>query len=124
MNKQIFVSIAESLQWVDDIVVFVWAILSILMIGTAWLLYKNSSGISKEVTLVIILIVATWTYPLYTLNYQLVSGLAGNILYLVVTIFVIYQVRNVSVNIAYMLYPIVAWVSFATIYVIFQLLAR
>jgi len=25
MNKQIFVSIAESLQWVDDIVVFVWA---------------------------------------------------------------------------------------------------
>ena len=82
MNKQIFVSIAESLQWVDDIVVFVWAILSILMIGTAWLLYKNSSGISKEVTLVIILIVATWTYPLYTLNYQLVPGLAGNILYL------------------------------------------
>ncbi len=68
MNKQIFVSIAESLQWVDDIVVFVWAILSILMIGTAWLLYKNSSGISKEVTLVIILIVATWTYPLYTLR--------------------------------------------------------
>lgn len=124
MNKQIFVSIAESLQWVDDIVVFVWAILSILMIGTAWLLYKNSSGISKEVTLVIILIVATWTYPLYTLNYQLVPGLAGNILYLVVTIFVIYQVRNVSVNIAYMLYPIVAWVIFATIYVIFQLLAR
>jgi|GEM_PF-1746949 len=108
MNKQIFVSIAESLQWVDDIVVFVWAILSILMIGTAWLLYKNSSGISKEVTLVIILIVATWTYPLYTLNYQLVPGLAGNILYLVLTIFVIYQVRNVSVNIAYMLYPIVA----------------
>jgi len=124
MNKQIFVSIAENLQWVDDIVVFVWAILSILMIGTAWLLYKNSSGISKEVTLVIILIVATWTYPLYTLNYQLVPGLAGNILYLVVTIFVIYQVRNVSVNIAYMLYPIVAWVIFATIYVIFQLLAR
>ena len=77
MNKQIFVSIAESPQWVDDIVVFVWAILSILMIGTAWLLYTNSGGISKEVALVIILIVATWTYPLYTLNYQLFPGLAG-----------------------------------------------
>jgi hypothetical protein len=52
MNKQIFVSIVESPQWVDDIVVFVWAILSILMIGTAWLLYTNSGGICKEVALV------------------------------------------------------------------------
>ena len=51
-------------------------------------------------------------------------GFGRQILYLTLAIFVIYQVRNVSVNIVYMLYPIVAWVSFATIYVIFQLLAR
>jgi tryptophan-rich sensory protein len=124
MNKQLVNIFVEKLQWVDSIVVFVWILLSALMIATAWLLVQQKGEVSKEVKLVILLMIATWSYPLYTLFYKLVPGLIGNILYLALAIYVILQVRNVSVHIAYLLYPIVMWVGFATIYVIFQLLAK
>ena len=75
-------SIVEKLYWIDNIVVYAWVILSILMIITLILLYNNkSNSFSTEVWLIFALLIATWTYPLYTLGYRLEAGLIGNILY-------------------------------------------
>ena len=123
MDKQFFINLADKLRWIDQIVSGVWVVLSILMFISAWIIYREK-GTNREFWLVVVLIGATWTYPLYTFGFKLIPGLIGNILYIAFTLFVITQVKNASINASYMLYPLVAWVGFASIYVVFQLLAR
>jgi len=123
MDKQFFINLADKLRWIDQIVSGVWVVLSILMFISAWIIYREK-GTNREFWLVVVLIGATWTYPLYTFGFKLIPGLIGNVLYIAFTLFVITQVRNVSINASYLLYPLVAWVGFASIYVVFQLLSR
>ena len=92
MNKQLYVNIVNRLAWVDQIVTYVWIGLSMLMFVSAWSVYQEN-GFSRELYYVIALIIATWTYPLYTLGFRLVPGLIGNILYFAFTIFVIIQIK-------------------------------
>ena len=123
MNRQLFINIVNRLAWVDQIVSYVWIALSMLMFVSAWNVYQEKD-FSREFYYVIALIVATWTYPIYTLGFRLVLGLVGNILYVAFTLFVIIQIRQASSTASYLLYPIVLWVSFATVYVVCQLFAR
>lgn len=104
-------------------VTYVWIALGLLMFISAWFIYQEK-GFSRDFWYIIALLVATFTYPLYTLGFKLVPGLVGNIIYVGLTIFVITQVKQSSAIASYLLYPIVLWVTFATIYVIFQLLAK
>ena len=114
----------SKLQWVDRIVSLVWVGLSELKVAAVWRLYRSGGGFTREVILVILLMAGIWTYPLYTLGFRLIPGFTDNILYLVLILFVIFQVRNSSTNPSYLLYPIVFWVSFVTVYVILQFLAK
>jgi len=123
MNKQLTIDIVDKLRWVDQIVSYVWIALGLLMFISAWVIYQEK-GFSRDFWYIIALLVATFTYPLYTLGFKLVPGLVGNLLYIGLTIFVITQVKQSSVVASYLLYPIILWVTFATIYVIFQLLAK
>ena len=123
MNKHLFISLVDKLRWVDQIVIGVWVALSLLMFISAWIVYQER-GFNREFWYIIALVIATWTYPLYTLGFKLIPGLVGNILYVVFTVLVITQVKQSSAIASYLLYPIVLWVTFATIYVILQLLAK
>jgi tryptophan-rich sensory protein len=118
-------SIVEKLYWIDNIVVYAWVILSILMIITLILLYNNkSNSFSTEVWLIFALLIATWTYPLYTLGYRLEAGLIGNILYGVFLVYVIIQVSKVLPLGTWLLLPTAIWITVATVYVIAQVVAR
>ncbi len=61
------VGILKRLAWIDRVVAYVWVFLSLLMVMSFILLY-NASGMSRESGLVVALLVATWTYPIYTLG--------------------------------------------------------
>jgi tryptophan-rich sensory protein len=123
MNKFFYIQIVDKLKWIEQIVGSVWVFLSLLMFFSAWVVYQKN-GFSREFWYVIALMIATWTYPLYTFGFKLLPGLIGNIFYLSFAFFVISIVSHVSINATYLLYPIIAWVSFASFYVIFQILAR
>ena len=87
------------------------------MLVSGWIIYKEK-GVNRELWYIIGLLLATWTYPLYTLGFKLIPGLVGNVLYNVLTIFIINQVKLSSGVASYLLYPVVLWVTFATVYVI------
>jgi tryptophan-rich sensory protein len=123
MNRNFYIQIVDKLRWIDQIVGGVWIFLSLLMFFSAWIIYQKN-GFSREFWYVIALMIATWTYPLYTVGFKLIPGFFGNIFYLLFTFFVISIVSQVSINASYLLYPIMAWVGFASVYVIFQILAR
>lgn len=123
MNKQLFINIVEKLHWIDQVVGGVWVVLSLLMIVSAWAVYKQN-GFNRDFWFIIALVAATWTYPLYTLGFQQVPGLIGNILYIAFAVYAISQVRHSAVFASYLLYPQVVWVSIASIYVACQILAK
>jgi tryptophan-rich sensory protein len=123
MNRNFYIQIVDKLKWIEQIVGIVWVFLSLLMFLSAWIIYQKN-GFSREFWYVIALMIATWTYPLYTFGFKLVPGFIGNIVYLLFAFFVISIVSQVSINASYLLYPTVVWVSLASVYVIFQILAR
>ncbi|NJL38424.1 MAG: hypothetical protein HC840_17700 [Leptolyngbyaceae cyanobacterium RM2_2_4] len=114
-------SILEQLSWIDSIVSYVWVFLSILMFSSLSLLYGRS-GMSWESLLVIFLLIATWTYPLYTLRFKLVPGLLGNLFYAVLLLYVILRVYRKIPTAAWLLIPIGVWITIATVYVIAQII--
>ncbi|NJL11284.1 MAG: hypothetical protein HC908_17110 [Calothrix sp. SM1_7_51] len=94
-----------------------------MMFLSLYLLYEKS-GISRESLLVVFLLIATWTYPLYTFGFKLVPGLFGNLFYAALLLYVIIQVyRELSVA-AWLLTPISIWIMIATIYVIAQIIRK
>lgn len=86
--------------------------------------YVQDEAFSREVKLVIILIIVTWLCPLYTLGFKLILGLIGNISYAFLTIYTIFQIYQKNKLSAWLLIPIVFWISLATIYVIAQIFGK
>jgi tryptophan-rich sensory protein len=123
VNKQIYIGIVNKLRWIDQIVGGVWIVLSLLMFISAWIVYQEK-GLNRDFWFIIALVIATWTYPLYTLGFKLIPGLVGNILYIGFAVFVITQVKQSSAVASYLLYPITLWVTSASVYIVFQLLAE
>jgi tryptophan-rich sensory protein len=116
-------SILEKLSWIDSIVSYVWVFLSLLMFSSLSLLY-GKSGMSRESLLVIFLLIATWTYPLYTIGFRLVPGLVGNLFYAVLLLYVILHVYHKLPTAAWLLIPIGVWITTATVYVIAQIIDK
>ena len=121
---QFFANLVEKLRWIDVIVVYAWIVWTILMILSAYFLYSQDGTFSREVKLVIILIIATWSYPLYTLGFKLIPGLIGNIGYGILAIYIIIQIYPKNKPSAWLLIPIIIWIILATIYVIAQIFAN
>jgi len=116
-------SIVEKFAWIDRVVSYVWIFLSFLMFLSLSLLYSRL-GISRESLLVISLLIATWTYPLYTLGFKLVPGLVGNLLYGVLLVYVIIQIYPKLPISACLLMPIGIWITLATVYIIAQVIDK
>jgi len=120
MADRFCTDIVRKLVWIDRVVGYVWIVLSVLMVVSGWLLYREN-GLSFELYLIIGTIGATWTYPLYTLGFRLVPGLIGNILYTGFVLYVTITIFPVSPVASYLLYPVILWVSIATVYVTCQI---
>ena len=116
-------SIIDKLSWIDIIVSYVWVFLSILMFSSLFLLYSKS-GMSQETLLVISLLMATWTYPLYTLGFKLIPGLFGNLLYAVLLLYTVLRVYREIPTAAWLLSPIGVWITIATVYIIAQIVNK
>jgi tryptophan-rich sensory protein len=116
-------TIVRKLSWIDRIVGVVWIALSGLMLAALYLLYVKS-GFSEGSLLVILLLVATWTYPFYTLGFRLIPGLFGNLFYAGLLGFGLVRVYGEIPLAAWLLVPIGVWIAIATVYVIAQIAVR
>lgn len=85
-------------------------------------------GQDQLAMMIVILAVVCASYAYYTLGLEKLTGisalkfgLAGNILVLLAAIWVGDQVSDLSSNLSYLIFPIVAWTFFATMIIIGQL---
>lgn len=116
-------SIVDKLSWIDRVVSYVWIFLTFLMFLSLHLIY-GKSGISRESLLIVFLLIATWTYPLYTFEFKLIPGLFGNLFYAVLLLYVIIQVHTELTVAAWLLAPVSFWITVATIYVMAQIICK
>ena len=123
VKNQRLINITDRLKWIDRIVIFAWMGLSILMIVSGLLVYRQI-GFNGKFWLIPVLMAATWTYPLYTFGFKLIPGLIGNLLYITLALFIMISLTQISLSAAFLLLPVIIWVTLATIYVILQILTR
>lgn len=110
--------LVENLTWINDVVSYVWIALTLLMIGSLYLLHKKDH---REFWLIVILLIATWLYPLYSLNFAVVAGTVGTALYTVLLVYVLYRVYRMEKWAAALLVPTLIWVAIALSYGIAQI---
>lgn len=117
--------IVQQLSFVNDIVGFVWIVLTGLMFASIVIIANKESEkrVVKRLALgaVIALIIATWTYSSYAGFDSLTRGLYGNYFYLSLFVFVFSIVAYFYWLPAVLLLPIAVWVINATVYVIAQI---
>lgn len=114
--------LVSKLSWIKEVLQKVWLFLGVLMLISTYLL--QLAGYRNLAWLVILLLVATVSYPLYTFGYKLIPSLIGNIMYLLFTCYVIVVVYQVKPVASFFLLPIIVWVSIATVYVIAKIIDK
>jgi len=107
------------LEWVDSVVGLVWVVLFALMAIARWLLLKSRrSSAQRHAQLVTNLIIFCWLYPFYTLGFQRLPGLIGNLVTIGFTAWVTLRVWQTSRPSAGLIGLVFLWSSFATFYLI------
>jgi tryptophan-rich sensory protein len=106
-------------EWVDKIVAFVWVGLFAMLAMGAWCAFNSSRPTGKTDALLIWgLLIICLLYPVYTLGFQVVPGLIGNIVVLLLSCGLCIFVRRSSLIAAASIVPVIVWLSVATIYVV------
>lgn len=121
--------IVEALSFVDDVVTFVWVGLTVLMVSSLFLLFRNpeANKIRRRtisIVAVILVIVATWTYPFYAGGFtdvDLVRQLYATYAYSGFLLIVFIVVMSYAVLPALLLFPTFIWLAIAITYVLAQL---
>lgn len=111
------------LDWIDDVVVFVWIGLTALMAWSGYLVYRASGGVTWRLGLVAAVVLATWLYPVYTAGFSLRPGFVANIAYGIFVLAVIVALLPSSRASSALLAPILVWIPVATWYVWLQIRA-
>lgn len=117
-------STAARLAWIDRVVPFAWIAFTALMVLAGLLLTGSAPAIASARHLVWVLIVATWTYPLYTFELRPLPGLIGNVAYaalLVAAILMAFRARPAA---GALLVPVVPWIVLASVYTVAQLRSK
>ena len=119
------VSIVNKLEWINQVAGFVWVALTILMVLAIRELARAEGQVWQKFTYAILgLIALVWLYPLYTLGFQLIPGLIGNLVVLIATLVTALYVKRSSLRAALLLVPTLAWITTATVYVKMILLVQ
>lgn len=100
----------------------VWVILFGLIGASRYALNRAGKPASRTKTLLGALLLFCLAYPIYTLGFNSeFIGFLGNIATILFTIFAMWRVWKFSRAAAALLFPIVLWVSFATVLVLAEL---
>jgi tryptophan-rich sensory protein len=108
----------ENLSWIEKVAGGVWVFLTILLLFAIFDIAKSQGGWkNKYVFSIIILIVFIWLYPFYTLGFQLIPGLIGNIAVGLIACFIVWFVWPLSRKAGLLTAPVIIWIFAATFYV-------
>jgi tryptophan-rich sensory protein len=121
--KEIAQKTLENLTWIENILGGVWLFLFGLMLIAAYIVFRKT-GWSRQVLLIIIIMLATFSYPLYTFGFKLIPCLIGNLSYIALISYVLTKLRKEFPSILYLLLPIIIWSFTATIYVSAEIIVR
>ena len=108
------------------VIPLVWVVLFFLLAVLRFKLVQIQAVDLAGMTLILAFICASYAY--YTLGLEKLTGisalkfgLAGNILVILVTLWVGALVSELSTNLSYLVFPIVIWTFFATMIILGQL---
>lgn len=112
------------------VIPIVWVFLFLLLAILRYKLVSIEQDDLAKMTIVLAVVCASYAY--YTLGLEKLTGISalkfgliGNILVIVVALWVGVTVSELSSNLSYLVFPIVAWTFFATMIILGQLrLAR
>ncbi len=111
--------VPEGWKWVDQVVASVWVLLFAAMGASAWLAYSSKGSESaSHGRLVVALIVICALYPLHTTGLQVIPGLVGNVVVMILTLGVAIVIWRSSRLSSVLLAPVAAWLAVATIYLV------
>lgn len=108
------------------VIPIVWIFLFLLLAILRYKLVQIQADYLAKITVALAVVCASYTY--YTLGLEKLTGisalkfgLAGNILVILVALWVGVMVSELSSNLSYFVFPIVAWTFFATMIILGQL---
>jgi len=112
------------------VIPIVWVFLFLLLAILRYKLVSIEANSLSNLTIVLAVVCASYAY--YTLGLEKLTGISalkfglfGNILVILVALWVGVTVSELSINLSYLVFPIVAWTFYATMIILGQLrLAR
>ena len=106
------------LSWIDSVAGGVWILLSLIMIGVLYQIYRKRGSANPYFFLGLFLLIIVWLYPLYTSFFDNMEiGMAGNLITLLVTIAFMLRLKSISKRLSQFMIPQVIWLFVATVYV-------
>ena len=100
----------------------VWVILFALIGAARYLLNDSGEAARSTKNWLVVLLLFCLAYPIYTIGFNSeLIGFFGNLATIALTIFVLTRTLKFSKFAAFLLVPIIFWVSFATLIVIAEL---
>lgn len=108
------------------VIPIVWLFLFLLLAILRYKLVQIQANYLANITIVLAVVCASYAY--YTLGLEKLTGisalkfgLAGNVLVILAALWVGVMVSELSSNLSYFVFPIVAWTFFATMIILGQL---
>jgi tryptophan-rich sensory protein len=108
------------------VIPIVWVFLFLLLAILRYKLVEIEADYLAKITIVLAVVCASYTY--YTLGLEKLTGISalkfgllGNVLVILVALWVGVTVSELSINLSYLVFPIVAWTFFATMIILGQL---
>lgn len=106
------------LSWIDGVAGAVWVLLSLIMIGVLYQIYRKRGSTNPYFFLGFFLLIIMWLYPLYTSFFDNMEiGIIGNLITLFVTIAYMVRLKAISKRLSQYMIPQTIWLCVATIYV-------
>ncbi len=106
------------LSWIDGVAGGVWVLLSLIMVGVLYQIYRKKGSANPYFFLGLVLLIIVWLYPLYTSFFDNMKiGIIGNLITLVVTIAYMVRLKSISRRLSQYMIPQTIWLCVATIYV-------
>ncbi|WP_394750681.1 tryptophan-rich sensory protein [Spongiimicrobium salis] len=104
------------------VVGLVWTIWFTFLAISRWIIGKSENyKLNSNLVLIDILIISCLCYPFYSLAIgSVIGGFIGNVFAIFLSSYVFFRVLKKSKTAAWLIFPIIPWVTFATIITLFE----
>lgn len=115
-----FETVVNKLRWIEDVSLFIWVILSLLLILSIYLTFENKKrdviSYSKEAFSLIVLI---WLYSVYIVKVSTIrASLIASVIVSFEVIYVVSILYKLNKKRYYILYPVLIWTVLNTFYLL------